>query len=445
MDALKIPQAEQAERLVIGALLFEPAGALEVVSALGLTPQQFFVPKLATIFAGVQAAERAGDSLDAMTLAHRLHRDGISFVDISELVGSLPSLAPLRAWVHLVQDAARRRALMSRLVANVRALSAGEPTEDVVASLVETTTVATAEHGLRDTIETPFAALLNYDTDNDPNSVIGNRWLCRGGSLLINAQSGIGKSSLTMQLAIGWALDPDHPFGRICNFGMRAVKPLKSLIVQAENDLGDQAEILRSVVWKYASQVRGLTADDVNGLAERMVFVRDNVHAGAEFLRVLEALVIRHQPDLIWIDPLMCYVGDDLSDQRVVTEFCNALNRITAKTGAIVCLIHHLPKPRDGEARTDSDLAYAGFGSSALTNWAREVCTMQRVKTEEGHPPTCSLTMTKRRNRAGLTEHGSGLPTAKIYIRHASEPQKTGMVWVKCAKPELQEEPKRRK
>jgi hypothetical protein len=445
MDGLTVPQAEQAERLVIGALLFAPERTLEAVSALGLSPEHFCAPLLAKIYTGILESAKAGESLDAMTLARKLNRDGISFADLSELAGGIPSLAPLPAWVELVQDAAKRRVLLKRLLSSVKAISGGDPTPEIISRLVETTALATAEQGLGSIIETPFADLLNYDTDNDPNTVIGNRWLCRGGSLLINAQSGIGKSSLTMQLAIGWALRPTHCFGNVCTFGMTATKPLKSMIVQAENDIGDQAEILRSVIWKFAGAVKGLDHEDIEDLSRRLVFVRDNIHAGPEFLRVLEALAIKHKPDLIWVDPLMCYIGDDMSDQKVVTEFCNGLNRITSKTGAIVCLIHHLPKPRDGEARTDSDLAYAGFGSSALTNWAREVCTMQRVRTEDGHPPTCSLTMTKRRTRAGLTDYDTKAPVSKIYIRHAADPKKSGMVWVACRQPEEPEEKKKRR
>jgi hypothetical protein len=141
----------------------------------------------------------------------------------------------------------------------------------------------------------------------------------------------------------------------------------------------------------------------------------------------------------------MCYLGDDISDQAVVTQFCNALNRISSKTGVIMALIHHLPKPREGTARTDSDLAYAGFGSSALTNWAREVVTLQRVETPEGDPPTCSLTMTKRRLRAGMRSFETNKPASQIHIRHSPEPERHGMIWQQCRKPEPPEEPKKRK
>jgi len=441
MSVQTIPQAEQAERAVLGCLLFAPQTAFPAVVASGLTSGDFFNPSFATIFAGIQAAADAGQSLDPLSLATRLARQGIPFATISDLSTGMPSLEPLPSWCGLVQDAARRRKLLAQLREAAKALGEGVPTGDIVAGLGDAVTVASAEQGLGDVKQTSFGDLLTYKTDTDPNTLIGNRWLCKGGSLLINAQSGIGKSSLTMQLAIGWALG-SGTFSDVLTFGIKPVKALKSLILQAENDIGDQAEILQSVICKYGNNHCG--EQEKAALNERLVFYRDNVHSGAEFLRVLEALIIRHQPDIAWIDPLMCYLGDDISDQKVVTEFCNALNRISSKTGVLLVLIHHLPKPREGTARTDSDLAYAGFGSSALTNWAREVVTLQRVETHPGEPPTCSLTATKRRLRAGM-QSWEGNPSARIFIRHSPNQEKHGMIWQMCPEPEPPEDNKKRK
>ena len=441
MSAQKIPEAEQAERAVLGCLLFAPHTAFPAVVASGLTSEDFYNPTFAKIFAGIQAAADAGDSMDPIVLASRLAHQGIGYALMSDLATGMPSLAPLPSWCGLVQDAARRRKLLAQLRDAAKALGEGVSTGEVVSGLGEAVTVASAEQTLGSIVQTGFNDLLLYDTKCDKNNLIGNRWLCKGGSLLINAQSGIGKSSLTMQLAIGWALG-SGAFSDVLTFGIQPVRPLKSLILQAENDIGDQAEILQSVICKYGQNHCGEV--EKQALNERLVFYRDNVHSGSEFLRVLEALIVRHRPDIAWIDPLMCYLGDDISDQKVVTEFCNGLNRISSKTGVLLVLIHHLPKPREGTARTDSDLAYAGFGSSALTNWAREVVTLQRVETEPGQPPTCSLTATKRRLRAGMSTY-EGQPSARIYIRHSPNPEKHGMIWQQCPQPEPPEEPKKRK
>jgi hypothetical protein len=55
-------------------------------------------------------------------------------------------------------------------------------------------------------------------------TLLGNRWLCRGGGALIVAPSGQGKSVLTAQASILWG----------CNkpaFGIKPSRPLRSLIL----------------------------------------------------------------------------------------------------------------------------------------------------------------------------------------------------------------------
>ena len=270
----------------------------------------------------------------------------------------------------------------------------------------------------------PIAQLAVYDTSNDPNNVLGDRWLCRGGSLVIVGQSGVGKSSLCMQLMILWAL------GRPA-FNVAPIGPLRSLLIQAENDIGDLAEMYQGV-----REGMELTPEEEALLDERITIYRDTTRTGEEFVSAAAALVDRHKPDLVWADPLLNYIGDDISEQRVISEFCcQQLNRVSLRTGVIWCLLHHTGKPsKDPKASTHwtaSDLAYSGIGSSALTNWARETAVLVRVKTSEGIPPTFQLSMTKRRLRAGLLST-AGEPTDSIFLRHSD---RGGICWEQCEVP----------
>jgi hypothetical protein len=82
--------------------------------------------------------------------------------------------------------------------------------------------------------------------------------------------------------------------------------------------------------------------------------------------------------------------------------------------------VHHTTKPRsakDKEGQTVSDLAYAGSGSSELTNWAREVACLQRC---QGDEPIFKFALTKRRGRAGLKDHADQFAN-EITIRHARQ------------------------
>ena len=67
-------------------------------------------------------------------------------------------------------------------------------------------------------------------------------------------------------------------------------------------------------------------------------------------------------------------------------------------------LVHHFPKPKGKDDKPESvaDLAYSGFGSSDLTNWAREVIVMKELGFN--HPRRFMLGMAKRADRAGLRD-----------------------------------------
>jgi RecA-family ATPase len=280
----------------------------------------------------------------------------------------------------------------------------------------------------------PMRDFENYNIENDPNTVIGNRWLCKGGSLVLVSQSGVGKSSMQMQLKVGWSLGRDD-----MTFGIKPIRPLKQLTLQAENDQGDVAEAWRDITRAYKLSMAEKAAADENCLWHRVTTL-----VAEEFLEVVEALVQLHQPDVCWIDPLLNYIGDDVSKAEVISHFCvEGLSAISLKTGVIFVLIHHAGKPKDQRTRdsmNSSDLAYLGLGSSALTNWAREVLVLSRVKTASADDPaTFTLTATKRRTRAGMKSmpvDGDPLEvksTAEIYVRHSSD----GTIrWEQCAEPE---------
>ena len=261
------------------------------------------------------------------------------------------------------------------------------------------------------------ADLLAYDVEHDPNNVLGQRWLCRGGSLVIVGQSGIGKSSFAMQLGLTFGLGRKF-------FGITPIRPLRVAFIQAENDRGDMAEAFRGVVkGMFYSQA------DLDTLQANVRFYDETVKTGSEFIRLARSIIIKHRADILIADPLLSYAGDDISDQAFMSRWLrNELNPVLQETGTIWVWLHHMPKPpKDKQAKgTVSDLAYAGAGSADLTNWAREVAVLQR----QGDDPTFSLTLTKRARRAGMINL-EGQPTNAIHLRHSN----TGICWEYAPKP----------
>lgn len=283
--------------------------------------------------------------------------------------------------------------------------------------------------------------LEDYDVENDPNNLLGDRWVCKGKNFVIVSQSGVGKSVMNMQLACGWALQRED-----MTFGIKSVKPLKQLIVQAENDQGDVAE-----TWQKNSRAFNLTLEDKKVIDELVKVQLCDTVAGEDFLETLELLCQETQPDLCWIDPLLSYMDGDIKDASTVTNFCvRGLNRISALTGTAFALVHHTGKPpsdsRFKETMTASDMAYMGLGSSNLTNWAREVMVLMRQMTEAeangdaSAPPHFSLTATKRRKKAGMKfmpKDGDPIDSettvAQIYTKHADD---GSIRWIQCPEPD---------
>jgi RecA-family ATPase len=246
--------------------------------------------------------------------------------------------------------------------------------------------------------------LLEYDTENDPNNVLGKRWLCRGGSLTIVGQSGVGKSSFAMQLGLTFGLGRHF-------FGIKPIRPLRVAFIQAENDMGDMAEAFRGVI-----DAMRYNQSDLETLNTNIRFFDETVKTGLEFIRLARSIIVKHKADLMIADPLLSYAGDDISEQKFMSKFLrNHLNPVLKETGCVWIWLHHMPKPKGEQAKgTVSDLAYAGAGSADLTNWSREVGVLQR----QGDDPTFTFTLTKRGKRSGMVDL-MGNPASAIRLRHS--------------------------
>lgn len=275
--------------------------------------------------------------------------------------------------------------------------------------------------------------LLGYSPESDINSVLGQRWLCKGGSCIWVGQSGIGKSSLSVQAALCWGMGLDF-FGIKATYG----RPLKSLIIQAENDLGDVAEMVQGVNEEITNKINGSAPGKMNEFARlavsNIVFVRNQVHTGERFCQTLSKLIEIHKPDIVWVDPLLAFFGEDISNQKACSQFLrNWLNPILESSGVVLMLMHHTNKPeKDSKSKaawTRNDFSYAGTGSSELTNWARAVVVLREIGDE-----VFRLSLTKRGKRAQAKAEDETY-TSDIWLRHADR----GIAWVQTDEPQKEE------
>jgi RecA-family ATPase len=218
-------------------------------------------------------------------------------------------------------------------------------------------------------------ALTATDEERSAANLLGDGFLRRGQGALLPGPTGIGKSSLAMQAAILWALG--KPF-----FSIKPERPLKSLIVQAENDDIDLVEMRDGICAEL-----GLNADEQAAVGCR-VFIMTAHERGMELFRRLDPEVERFKADLLILDPLFAYMDGAVKDQEDVSAFLRSMLQpfiVRHKMGALV--LHHTNKPPSGREKSTwqaGDFAYAGSGSIEFANWARAVVVLRSIRNSCG-------------------------------------------------------------
>ena len=248
--------------------------------------------------------------------------------------------------------------------------------------------------------------------DDNGGCLLGNRFLCRGADWLVAAPTGVGKSCWTMQGAVLWGLGRSF-------LGINPSGKLKSLIVQAENDAGDLS-YMREGVFKFLR----LPDDECREACQNIRIVCENATTGKAFIDLLDRILTKchaegFKPDLLYIDPLFGYLGDDVSNQAAVSAFIRTgMKPLIQKYNLGLIMLHHTNKPqKDGVRASGGDNAYLGSGSMELANAFRAVAGLVSV----GEFGVSKFVIGKRGRLSGIVdEHNQ--PLNEFYIRWA-EPQ----------------------
>ena len=398
------PHNEAAEAQLLGAMLIDEQAAQIAIEE--LAEIDFYTPKNRQLYQHLKKCFLQHHNLDELFVVAYLteHKalEGIGGKErLAEVIMAAPSAAGVETWADLIKKASLDRECLKHAHALYQAAQCGRGGE-VLESLGLTSKADEAQASVLD--------LVQYDTANDQNNLIGQRWLCRGGAALIIGQSGLGKSSLKVQCEVSMALGLDF-------FGMQPTRPLKVLSIQAENDTGDQAEQLKGVL--NGLQLSGRVHD----LNRHLSIFNETVRTGEQFIGWIANMAKRSRPDLIVIDPILSYIGGDISSQEVCSKFFrNGLNPISKQTGCAWVIIHHTGKPpkeqQIKQSMQSGDMSYLGLGSSELTNWARAILIL--AQTEGGY----FLQAAKRGRRAGLQDD-QGQEVRDLYLKHAEH----GIFW----------------
>lgn len=242
----------------------------------------------------------------------------------------------------------------------------------------------------------------------DPTELFKHRLLCRGGTMLLVGPTGSGKSTLENAWCVSWSL------GKPC-FGIVPTRPLRIVVVNAENDARDMREQVEGAV-----EALNLTADERTMVNERIVFVTEAKLTGATLCEMVRRVAIEHRADLIVLDPILAYLAGDANSQvDVGTFFRRQLKPVLDEVGAAALVVHHVAKPSLGRGNKSGQRAdaYAGAGSAEFANFARSVISLEPTAV----PDEFVLRLHKRGKRARWVDADGNRIMAR-YLRQSQVP-----------------------
>ncbi len=269
---------------------------------------------------------------------------------------------------------------------------------------------------------------LSYNEDevySKGKVLLGDKYLYKGSALLINAFSGLGKSTLALQLALLIAAGKNLLGGIPCH------KPRKILVLQAENDIDEIKQNVKYIVLN-GFENGDFTESDKETITENFVVLPDtSIGRGVYFLQQLQHLLEQHKPEIVVIDPIFGFFAGSIKDQSEVSSFFReGIQPILAKNETAAILIHHRNKPTKDDNSLPFDACnYAGAGSADLTNWVRAIINLNRYNKD---PDLYFLQLCKRGEKAG----NGGKTT--IFLKRADDPNKPYWYEVEPPKEEAQ-------
>jgi hypothetical protein len=409
------PHSVEAEQGVLGSMLISPRKTIaECVD--NISEDYFYVPAHRTIFNALVDLWNAGQAIDLITFTQVLRdRNLLESVGGPAFVTSLFTFVPTAANVGYYLDIVRDKHALRKIIKT--GTECVRRAYEEQADVTETLAFATEEidaircSGKNGSVVRTLDQFV-VDPESNGGCLLGNRWVCRNGGLLFAAPTGIGKTTFVLQASIKWSLGLDH-------FGIKPSGKLRVLIIQAENDDGDIAEIRAGIF-------RGLKLDEQKQAkaCAAIQVVCESSATGANFVALVARLVAEHKPDLVVIDPLFAYLGDAVNEQKAVSAFLrNGLNPILQEHGCGLILVHHTNKPATGKEKPDwraGEFAYLGAGTAELANWARAVIAIRSL----GSHTIFVVELGKRGRRAGVV-NDNGEPLYRFYIKHAER----GICW----------------
>lgn len=401
------PHSPEVELRTIGAMICDERAA--DIGIQTLLCSDFYLPQYRKVFEVIEYLRNDGQMLDDAIIMDRLRSLGWQkeYVEevLSDAVLRTASAGAIETYCAELKNRAADRALIEDGQNRIKAGLAGRGRE-----FIEEKYVSESQCILIDD-------LLHYDFENDPTLLIQGGWMTQGGLYGVIGQTGIGKSSFVMHAMLCFA-------SGIPVFGITPIRPLKNLLIQGEN----ATRIMARETIGVMCNVPGVNLDLIR---QNVSIYRESRYCGDAFIRYIEAQIIKHRPDLAWIDPVFSYAGGNVNDQETMSKWLrNGLMALALEHKVSFIVVHHTPKPaRDAKGKAayaGGDWSYFGAGSAEFANACRGILTirdtgeglyeLRAAKNQEGWPLTDSDEDGAAKVNTTLLRHGE----KGIYWRRAS-------------------------
>jgi hypothetical protein len=219
--------------------------------------------------------------------------------------------------------------------------------------------------------------------------LLADGFLERGSAALLAGPSGIGKSSIAMQVGCCWSCGKPA-------FDLSPPRALRIVMVQNEdsrNDLVRMSEALRHLQLDPELIRTNFWIETLRG------------KIGPEAVGIMRQLVHWHQADLLLINPISAYHDGDISQNKDNIRFLyRELGALLDEERIGIFAFHHKGKPksqsRNNQAQAQSvyyEVMYDILGGSALTNFFRGIITVSPI----GNSDVFRFTLAKRFEQSG--------------------------------------------
>lgn len=401
----EIPQANDAEIALLGAMMLEPSIIGDIRDI--VLPQDFFQPRAGRVYQVILEMYAAAQPIDVVTISDALvGEEDASF--LLEAQNLLPSISRAPYYAGMIAASAQRRAALLMATDLANAVRAGEEPLELADRLEEMAQQFRSPAGGTE-MDLPTAAEFMARLEELPP---GDEWLIehiiqRQMRTIMIAGEGVGKATLMRQIGLHAAAGMD-PFDQSIR-----IRPVKTLYIDAENQasaIGHQHRLANT----------RLDLSTLAGENYRIWHCPDGIDLRSrEGRRRIERALQRVRPDLVLAGPLykLFRRGHAEDMEQATIEFCELIDHLRVRYDFAVVLEHHVPK---GTASSSRDLI--PFGSSVLMRWPEVGLTLNDGGKAKGMPDTLVIDVERYRADRMPTEWPARLTRGAMMTNIAWSP-----------------------